>query len=488
MKYRNRQEYEKDIINKSKSINSNESIERSYDVNRNYENNNVSSNNERSNNDSVENNNSEDENAINVNTLDQSFHNENNINESRKNEKSYHAYNQKRSNEIKFKKENSRNKFNYNRTARQTLDKNENVRTTENENRVVGKTINENEVVRNTISKNDSVGSRINKSSYVGNVINKDEKVANTVNRDEVVGNAIDKNEKVANTIDKNESARNKNKLNSVNKQEAHSISRKNKYRVRGYLYKRIAIYIGVALWLITVVKIIWFDNTSQIMPTNNIVTAFNKESFVEMSSSIDAFGQYGILYLSEDAKTTILKDIAGKIGINNYSIKNTREDNNSTTTLSQTGVNGNVICKIVTVENVIEQSVIEAKQYIYVNIVLNNSVKSAFDYEKIVKDIYKNLGINTTVTVNLKGAIKGRLDLDLKNQITDNLVSSMGINIVAENKTEDLYTVYGYTPDIEEYITVSSNKINVNIVMNYDENKDITNVYVSTPISSEDY
>jgi len=262
---------------------------------------------------------------------------------------------------------------------------------------------------------------------------------------------------------------------------------RNNKYRLRGYLYKRIAIYIGVALWLMTLVKIMWFDNTTA-LPVNNIVTAFNKASLMEMSASIEAFGQYGVLYLSQDAKDTILKDIATKIGINNYSIATTREDDNSTTTLSQTGQNGEVICKLVTVETVVDQNVIQAKQYIYINVILNNSVQSAFSYEKIVKDIVKNLQIDTTVTVNLKGAVKGKLDMALKNSIASSFIDSMNINVVAENKTDDLYTIYGYTSDIDEYITVSSNKINVNIMMNYDEQKDETNVYVATPISSEDY
>jgi len=261
----------------------------------------------------------------------------------------------------------------------------------------------------------------------------------------------------------------------------------KNKYRIRGYLYRRIAIYIGVALWLVTLVKVMWFDNTTTV-PVNNVVTAFNKASLIDMSASIESFGQYGILYLSQDAKNTILKDIATKIGINNYSIETTREDDNSTTTLSQTGQNGDVICKLVTVETVVEQNVIQAKQYIYINVILNNSIESAFLYEKIMKDIVKNLEMDTKVTVNLKGAVKGKLDIALKNSIANTFINSMNVNVVAENKTDDLYTIYGYTSDIDEYITVSSNKINVNIMMNYDEQKDETNVYVATPISSEDY
>lgn len=262
---------------------------------------------------------------------------------------------------------------------------------------------------------------------------------------------------------------------------------RKNKYKVRGYLYKRIAIYIGVALWLITLVNIIWNDNKAT-LPVNNIVTAFNKASLMEMSASIEGFGEYGVLYLGQDAKDAILKDIATKIGINNYSIETTREDDNSTTTLSQTGQNGEVICKLVTVETVAEQNVIQAKQYVYINVLLNNSVQSAFSYEKIVKDIVKNLKIDTTVTVNLKGSVKGKLDMALKDSIADSFIKSLDVDVVAQNKTDDLYTIYGYTSNVDEYITVSSNKINVNIMMNYNEQKDETNVYISTPISSEDY
>jgi len=262
---------------------------------------------------------------------------------------------------------------------------------------------------------------------------------------------------------------------------------RKNKYRIRGYLYKRIAIYIGVALWLITLVKIVWVDNATA-LPVNNIVTAFNKASLMKMSASIETYGEYGVLYLSQDAKDTILKNIATKIGINNYSIETTREDDNSTTTLSQTGQNGDVICKLVTVETVVEQNVIQAKQYIYINVILSNSVESAFSYEKIIKEIIKDLQIDTTVTVNLKGSVKGKLDIPLKNSIANSFIDTMDVHVVTENKTDDLYTIYGYTSDIDEYITVSSKKINVNIMMNYDEQKDETNVYVATPISSEDY
>lgn len=262
------------------------------------------------------------------------------------------------------------------------------------------------------------------------------------------------------------------------------------KQRTRGYVWKRVAIYIGVVLWIITVARVLATTDGSNASAVSGkeIVTAFSNVSFMDMEASIDAFGEYGTVYLNQSTKNTILEHIAEKIGINGYTIATTREDDKSTTTLSQSGENGDVICKIVTVETVLENNIMQAKQYVYVNVILNNSVQSAFTYEKIVKDIMDSLGINTKVTVNLKGEVDGKIDMDKKNSLSDNIMKSLDAKVISQNKEDDLYTIYGYTDKIDDYITVSSSKINVNITMNYDEISDKTKVYVCTPVNNEEY
>lgn len=265
------------------------------------------------------------------------------------------------------------------------------------------------------------------------------------------------------------------------------------KSRTHGYVWKRVAIYIGVALWILTVARILTNagmgnGNDSSAVSGQQIVTAFSNASFMDMEASIDSFGDYGTVYLNQNTKETILSHMAEKIGITNYTIESAKEDDKTTTTLTQNGVNGDVICKIVTVETVLENDVVQAKQYIYVNVVLHNNVQSAFTYEKVVKDIMSSLGINTRVTVNLKGDVDGQLDMAGKNALSDTIMKSLDAKVITQNKDDEIYTIYGYTKKIDDYITVSASKINVNVTMNYDETTDKTKIYVCTPVNNEEY
>ena len=97
-------------------------------------------------------------------------------------------------------------------------------------------------------------------------------------------------------------------------------------------------------------------------------------------------------------------------------------EEYNSVKTLSQTSVNGDVILKFITHD--------EDKQYIYIGITLKNGIESAFTYEKIVKQILKDLEMTSAVNVNLKGEINGELDIQEKNALADSLLGEVGAKI----------------------------------------------------------
>ena len=141
---------------------------------------------------------------------------------------------------------------------------------------------------------------------------------------------------------------------------------------------------------------------------------------------------------------------------------------------------NGDVILKFITHD--------EDKQYIYIGITLKNGIESAFTYEKIVKQILKDLEMTSAVNVNLKGEINGELDIQEKNALADSLLGEVGAKIVTQNRTDDLYVIYGYDDEIDEYINVGRGKVNVCISVNYDEIEDVTCVYFSTPMNNQDF
>ena len=224
------------------------------------------------------------------------------------------------------------------------------------------------------------------------------------------------------------------------------------------YPFQKIAIVIALALWTIS---------------------AFGRQTYSDVSSSVSVYGKYGDISISDSAKKLILENIAEKIGINHYMISDlVDEEYNSVKTLSQTSVNGDVILKFITHD--------EDKQYIYIGITLKNGIESAFTYEKIVKQILKDLEM--TSAVNLKGEINGELDIQEKNALADSLLGEVGAKIVTQNRTDDLYVIYGYDDEIDEYINVGRGKVNVCISVNYDEIEDVTCVYFSTPMNNQDF
>ena len=62
---------------------------------------------------------------------------------------------------------------------------------------------------------------------------------------------------------------------------------------------------------------------------------------------------------------------------------------------------------------------------------------------------------MTSAVNVNLKGEINGELDIQEKNALADSLLGEVGAKIVTQNRTDDLYVIYGYDDEIDEYINV---------------------------------
>lgn len=245
------------------------------------------------------------------------------------------------------------------------------------------------------------------------------------------------------------------------------------------YPFQKIAIVIALALWTITAINILYSE--SALSGEERIISAFGRQTYSDVSSSVSAYGKYGDISISDSAKKLILENIAEKIGINHYMISDlVDEEYNSVKTLSQTSVNGDVILKFITHD--------EDKQYIYIGITLKNGIESAFTYEKIVKQILKDLEMTSAVNVNLKGEINGKLDIQEKNALADSLLGEVGAKIVTQNRTDDLYVIYGYDDEIDEYINVGRGKVNVCISVNYDEIEDVTCVYFSTPMNNQDF
>ena len=50
------------------------------------------------------------------------------------------------------------------------------------------------------------------------------------------------------------------------------------------------------------------------------------------------------------------------------------------------------------------------------------------------------------------------------------------------------VYSFYGYTDRIDNYVVADNERVNLNLVITYDEEKDVTHVIWATPFLNEDF
>ncbi len=261
---------------------------------------------------------------------------------------------------------------------------------------------------------------------------------------------------------------------------------RKQQNRKPHYIFQKAAICIAVTLWLVTAINVLYNSRAQEPSSGEKIISAFSSSTYLRMTSSVSAYGKYGSINLTDNAKQMILEKIAQQIGISHYEITDYEDENSAVKTLSQNSVNGDVICRFITQKP--ESEGAGSNQYIYIDVMLKNSIEATFTYEEIVREIVNELEMAANVNVNLMGEISGDLDMHVRDSIANQILEQIGAKVIAENRDDELYTIYAYDSGIEEYLTVGRERVNVNISMAYDEERDVTEVYFATPINNQDY
>jgi hypothetical protein len=130
-------------------------------------------------------------------------------------------------------------------------------------------------------------------------------------------------------------------------------------------------------------------------------VESFRQEEYGKVE--VNASGALGDIYLNQNAKKKILTEIADEIGINQYGIVIERNDNQETTTLSQTGTNGTVVCRITTTEQPGELGV-QSSQELLVRLLAVTGENGAGEYTELIREIFKGYGIAPSIAVTYYG------------------------------------------------------------------------------------
>lgn len=271
---------------------------------------------------------------------------------------------------------------------------------------------------------------------------------------------------------------------------------------IKNSIYVLAVIISILFIWKIYDVIIPAAEKSNNVLVDEVIGNVFNQEGITDSNCRISGFYFYGTDYLSDDSKKQLVYDIANKLGITSdcdYSYE--KNDTGFVASLSKSGASSQVLIQLITYEIQEGENVMSLRHYINVDMNINKSISSGLYYKeqlsKILNDLtsesLKNSNVESfredkTISISVTGTVLGKLSVDGQKKISDNILKGLNASLVFDNTNLDVYSLYGYSEGIEEYMAIGNNKINVNIVYSYDEEKNITTIHIASPIANYDY
>ncbi len=253
---------------------------------------------------------------------------------------------------------------------------------------------------------------------------------------------------------------------------------------------KRKIIFIGITLWLIAFIQLL--ENGVQPKEEMETMTAaFAENDFLTTMSAVTASGTCSPDLTEESDQKDYLYNLAGQLGMKSglsYDYAMSSADSAPVSTLVFTGTNCTAEFNLTSVKHILPDEMTHYKNLINVTITFHNSPESAFYYRDLLKSALEARGVSADLSIELRGTVSGELSMREKNLIADRLIKSAGGEILTENRTDRLFTVFAYTDLIDDYILSGSLKTNLNVAISYNEVQDLTTVYMATPLLNTDY
>lgn len=247
---------------------------------------------------------------------------------------------------------------------------------------------------------------------------------------------------------------------------------------------KKTGITAAMILWCFLAVRLL----AQNINTDKNVVDVFNSFQYASVSSTVEAFGEYGVTHLTTEEKTELAASFASCIGVDNgYSVESREEDNKEVLTLTRDSRDALTVIKIITL-NESSGIINTSRQYVSVSLNIKKDTDCVITYKDMIQDLFDAAGIDGYVGINLRGEIPGALNYYERNRLADSMLEMLDAKVVSESRENELFTIYAYSSLIDEYITCLGKKMNINIVTEYDEEKNMTVLYLSTPLNNLDY
>lgn len=219
----------------------------------------------------------------------------------------------------------------------------------------------------------------------------------------------------------------------------------------------------------------------------DRLIEAFSAGNTAGTEGNLSCLAAYKESYLTKEDKKQMLIFLADYLGI--HIEEEDWEEENGTEKQAMRMVknakDGAIELSFISVGKETEKQ----EYYIHTEIKLHNKLDSLTVYKKRLCSCMKELKVKEfQPLLSFSGEYKGQLSEQEKEEKIQEMLSILKAETVSENTSQNTKNVYGYTEFLEEYLVINQKRVNVNLVITYDEARDKTILYLAAPIYNKDY
>ncbi len=248
---------------------------------------------------------------------------------------------------------------------------------------------------------------------------------------------------------------------------------------------------------------------SANVIAENSLEKVFQNNNIHKADCEIEGYYYLGEKYYGESGSLELIDKIAERLGVNSeYYYDKYRTDTGSVAVMKKEGKSSELELELITTEYQESQNVIAQRNYLSVSLDIKDSLESGYYYKKLIEktmkeicreenNIDENINKDEEVTTSIssrnlymviKGKIYGEIDKEQENKIAKGILKSFQAKEIFNGQNDEHMNVYGYTEILQDYVAIGSEKININVAFSYDEQENITYVYIGSPIVNYDY
>lgn len=245
---------------------------------------------------------------------------------------------------------------------------------------------------------------------------------------------------------------------------------------------KKVKISFLVLVWSIVAVQM--YVNHNDQMKLNQAVTAFSVVDENVTGEVIKGYGYFGAMEISDEMKKNMLKNLALKMGIEDgYTFSEGKGDDFVKMILTKEGKYASTTIQIISL-----MGAAKPEQYISLQIETAADVEEAFGLYDRTKQVFEEIEVNSQVSMELEMEQQGNLWKESGDTFVKQLLDMAQAKEVDRIIENEIYTIYGQSKLSENYLTLDDKKVNVQVVMFYDETADKTYIKMGIPIVNSSY